>query len=74
MSIQRALESVIEIPTHQILVDPSLKADTKWAERELNVELGTWFVSHIHPVPEIVSGCPNADRAVSECINFPGLV
>lgn len=59
---------------YPVLVEPEKKRDTSWAKRELRVKLGVWFVSHIHPVNWPVEGCPNADRAVKQCINFPCLI
>jgi dTDP-4-amino-4,6-dideoxygalactose transaminase len=54
-------------------VPPDMKKDPSWAERELNVELGVWFVSHVHPSNWRVDDCPNADEAVQSCVNFPTL-
>jgi dTDP-4-amino-4,6-dideoxygalactose transaminase len=58
---------------YPLLVEPEKKANRTWAARELGVELGVWFVSHVHPAPERIGGCPNADAAVRQCINFPTL-
>ena len=56
------------------LVPPEMKQDPSWAERELNIELGVWFVSHVHPASWQVVGCPKADEAVRSCVNFPTLI
>lgn len=58
---------------YPVLVDPKRKRDTNWAKRELKVNPGVWFKTHLHPSARPVTGCPNADRAVAECINFPCL-
>ena len=42
--------------------------------KEWGVELGIWFISNIHPVSEHIEGCPNADKAAKQCINFPCLM
>jgi len=60
---------------YPILVDPQKKRDTSWAQKELKVSpLGVWFVSNIHPANWHVEGCPNADKAVRQCVNFPSLI
>jgi dTDP-4-amino-4,6-dideoxygalactose transaminase len=59
---------------YPVMVEPEKKKDTLWAYKKLGVSLGVWFVSNIHPVDWLVEGCPNADQAVKQCINFPGLV
>jgi dTDP-4-amino-4,6-dideoxygalactose transaminase len=55
---------------YPIMVEPELKRDVSWAARELQVRAGVWFATNLHPSPERVAGCPNADRAVSRCVNF----
>jgi len=57
-----------------VLVEAEKKKNPGWAVRDLNVELGVWFVSHLHPSPVQLLGCPNATRAVRECVNFPTLL
>lgn len=59
---------------YPVMVEPEKKLDRAWATRELNVDLGVWFVSQIHPVLGEIPGCPNAVRAVRECVNFPSLL
>ncbi len=59
---------------YPVMVEPEKKSDTSWAYKDLGVSLGVWFVSNIHPADWLVEGCPNADRAVKQCINFPGLI
>jgi len=59
---------------YPVMVEPEKKKNTSWAFRDLGISLGVWFLSNIHPVPCLVKGCPNADRAVKQCINFPSLM
>ncbi len=56
---------------YPVLVEAEKKKDTAWAKEELGIDLGVWFVSNIHPVSRPVEGCPNSDKAVRQCINFP---
>lgn len=58
---------------YPVLVEEAKKLDTSWSLRELGVGLGVWFTSNLHPSDRLVSGCPNADTAVRQCINFPTL-
>ncbi len=59
---------------YPVLVEPVKKQDTSWAFNELGIKLGVWFVSHLHPSSRKVEGCPAADIAVKQCINFPTLL
>jgi len=59
---------------YPVMVEPYKKKDTQWGYKELGVSLGVWFVSNIHPVDWPVNGCPRADMAVKQCVNFPTLV
>ena len=59
---------------YPVIVEPEKKRDTSWAYKELGISLGVWFVSNIHPATWRVDGCPNADLAVKQCVNFPGLI
>ncbi|MEA2076389.1 MAG: DegT/DnrJ/EryC1/StrS family aminotransferase [Candidatus Marinimicrobia bacterium] len=59
---------------YPVMVEPEKKSDTSWAYKELGITLGVWFVSNIHPTTWRVDGCPNADKAVKQCINFPSLL
>jgi dTDP-4-amino-4,6-dideoxygalactose transaminase len=59
---------------YPVLVDPQKKQDGRWANRTLGVELGRWFVSQTHPVNAHIAECPNAERAVRECVNLPTLL
>lgn len=59
---------------YPVLVEPEKKQNTSWAIKELGVKLGSWFISNIHPVNWKVAGCPNADKAVKQCVNFPCLM
>jgi perosamine synthetase len=58
---------------YPVLVTPDMKRELRWAYRGLGVVPGLWFVSHLHPAPEVIEGVPNATRAVAACINFPTL-
>ena len=57
-----------------VRVRPEKKADLTWAERELGVKPGVWFVSHVHPAETPVANCPKAEIAVQQCINFPTIL
>jgi len=59
---------------YPVLVEPEKKRDRSWAVRELGVELGVWFISKTHPASRDIGSYPNADRAVAQCINFPGVL
>jgi perosamine synthetase len=59
---------------YPVMVEPGKKQNRSWAVKELGVELGRWYQSNIHPVPEKVMDCPNADRAVRQCVNFPTIM
>ena len=59
---------------YPVRVAPEKKADLTWAERELGVSPGVWFVSHLHPAPIRVKNCPNAERAIVTCINLPTIL
>ncbi len=59
---------------YPVLVEPEKKRSTAWAVKEAGVQLGVWFVSHVHPIPERVQGCPRADEAVERCVNFPTIL
>jgi dTDP-4-amino-4,6-dideoxygalactose transaminase len=58
---------------YPVIVEPEKKRSRSWAVKELNVEVGVWFISNTHPTQSTVEGCPNADKAVRQCINFPTL-
>jgi perosamine synthetase len=59
---------------YPVLVEPERKRNGAWAREELGVELGVWFVSHLHPTAFPMANCPNADLAVERCVNFPCLM
>lgn len=59
---------------YPVLVAPERKRDRTWAARELGISLGVWFLTHVHPADEVVTGCPNADVAVASCVNLPTLL
>jgi len=58
---------------YPILVEPGKKQDTSWAIQNPGVKPGVWFISHLHPSKRTIHGFPNADIAVNQCINFPGV-
>lgn len=66
-------ESIPVFLRYPVLVGAERKRDLAWADIELGFRPGRWFLSNIHPSKRSVIGCPNADRAVRECINFPTL-
>lgn len=59
---------------YPVMVEKEKKTNASWAYKELQISLGVWFVTNIHPVARLVEDCPNADRAVSQCVNFPTLL
>jgi perosamine synthetase len=59
---------------YPVMVEPEKKQNSRWANRGLGVELGVWNLSETHPVPAKIPDCPNAARAVRECVNFPTLL
>jgi perosamine synthetase len=59
---------------YPVLVEPDKKIDTLWARKELGVNPGVWFAGNCHPVSRPIIGCPNADRAVRQCVNFPTIL
>jgi len=71
MIIQNSIPVYLRYP---VMVEPEKKSDTSWAYEELDVSLGVWFESNIHPADWPVEECPNADKAVKQCINFPGVL
>jgi len=64
-------ESIPVYLRYPVLVEPERKKNTSWAVKHLGVRPGMWFATHVHPSKRKVSGCPNADKAVECCINFP---
>jgi dTDP-4-amino-4,6-dideoxygalactose transaminase len=66
-------ESIPVFLRYPVLVEPEKKKDRSWAVQGLGVELGVWYVSNIHPASWVVEDCPNANRAVAQCVNFPCL-
>jgi dTDP-4-amino-4,6-dideoxygalactose transaminase len=59
---------------YPVLVEPEKKINRRWAEEQLGVRIGVWFVGHLHPIQEVVDGCPNAAHAIERCINLPSLL
>ncbi len=59
---------------YPVMVEPKKKRDTFWAKKELGINLGVWFVSNIHPTSWQIDGCPNANSAVKQCVNFPTIL
>ena len=67
-------ESLPVFLRYPVIVEPERKKNTSWGRKKLNLELGVWFETNIHPADWPVEGCPMADRAVKQCINFPGVI
>lgn len=59
---------------YPVMVEEQKKRNRQWARKSLGVDLGVWFISNIHPAGLRVDGCPNSNRAVAQCINFPTLL
>jgi hypothetical protein len=59
---------------YPVLVEPEKKINPHWAEQELGVKIGVWFVGHLHPTQEVVENCPNAVQAIECCVNLPTLL
>jgi len=66
-------ESIPIYLRYPVMVEPEKKRDTSWAQKKLGVTVGVWFSSNIHPTTIKISDCPNANKAVRQCINFPTL-
>jgi len=58
---------------YPVLVEEDKKRKTAWGPEQLGVRIGVWFKGNIHPIQKPIEDCPNADRAVRQCINFPCL-
>ncbi|MFC1577584.1 DegT/DnrJ/EryC1/StrS family aminotransferase [Thermodesulfobacteriota bacterium] len=58
---------------YPVLVEEEKKRNTTWGPEQLGVRIGVWFKGNIHPIQKPIEDCPNADRAVQQCINFPCL-
>lgn len=58
---------------YPVIVEPEKKENLLWALKELKVKPGVWFISNIHPTNCNIEECPNGDKAVKQCINFPTL-
>lgn len=59
---------------YPVMVEPEKKRRTEWAYKELGVELGKWFQGKLHPIDIQIQDCPNADKAVKCCVNFPTII
>ena len=59
---------------YPVCVGPEKKKDVSWAYKETGITPGRWFLTNIHPSKKPIPGCPVADKAVEECINFPTLL
>lgn len=68
------LESIPVFLRYPVNVEPEKKRNRSWGQEDLGVNMGVWFVSNIHPVDWPVEGCPNADKAVRECVNLPTVI
>lgn len=58
---------------YPVFVEPEKKRDLLWANRQLGVQPGVWFKGKHHPKDVEINGCPNANKAVKQCINLPCL-
>lgn len=58
---------------YPLLVPPEKKSDLTWAKKELGFKPGVWFTGKHHPIDINLPDCPNANRAVAQCINLPCL-
>jgi perosamine synthetase len=67
-------DSVPVFLRYPVLVEAEKKVDRSWARKELGLDIGVWFLSHLHPTKRQVLGCPNATIAVQRCINLPTLL
>jgi len=67
-------ESVPVFLRYPVLVDPSVKRNPHSIRDELGVEVGVWFVSHLHPARDELVGFKEADYAVERCINLPTIL
>ena len=59
---------------YPILVEAEKKQDISWSLKEVGCLAGVWFTSNLHPSSQPVSDCPNSNKAVKQCINFPSLL
>jgi perosamine synthetase len=59
---------------YPVMVEPWLKDDPRSLREELGVDIGGWFVSHLHPAKDQLSGFVCADKAVAGCINLPTIL
>ncbi len=59
---------------YPVLVEQEKKSHSGWSLKELGVEVGSWFVSQLHPVRVALEGFPNSSIAVRQCINLPTLM
>ena len=69
--IEKSIPVFLRFP---VCVEKERKQDSLWSKRELGVSAGVWFLSNVHPCAREVMGCPNANIAVSRCINLPTLL
>jgi dTDP-4-amino-4,6-dideoxygalactose transaminase len=67
-------ESIPVYLRYPVMVEAERKTNTSWAYKQLGINLGVWFVSHIHPVSGEIKDCPKASEAVKRCVNFPTLI
>lgn len=59
---------------YPVIVEPEKKKNTRWSYKDPGVQIGVWFISNVHPANRRISGCPNANIAVRQCINFPSIL
>ncbi len=68
--IEKSIPVYLRYP---VLVEEKKKRQLSWAVNQLGVKLGVWYISNVHPANWQINGCPNANKAVNQCINFPTL-
>lgn len=59
---------------YPVLVPPEKKENHLWAKQDVGIQLGEWFVGSLHPLRGCVAGCPNAEIAIKQCVNFPTIL
>ena len=58
---------------YPVIVDAALKRDPRPLREALGIEVGGWYLSHLHPAKDDLRGFPRAERAIERCINLPTL-
>jgi dTDP-4-amino-4,6-dideoxygalactose transaminase len=68
LTISGAENSWLRFP---LLLSAQQKQQKEVLEQRLNVEIGVWFTTPMHPQPLVLPGCPVGMRATENCINLP---